>query len=124
MARMRELLAHGGIVILALVFALAFAAFNLAVAFAREMISVLEQHLADDEGRGFYSFTVFETEIQYIEAFYYAIVVALLVAALIAVWLVTGNRTRPCDECKSRVPVDASVCRFCTSELHPTSVDA
>lgn len=118
MGRVRELLAHGGIAILALVFALAFAAFGLAVAFAREVISVLEQHLADDEGRGFYSFTLFETEIQYVEALYYAIAVALLAAGLLAVWLITRDRMQTCPECRSRVPIEATVCRFCTSELH------
>lgn len=124
MERIRALLAHGGIAVLALVFALAFAAFNLAVAFAREVISVLEQNLADDEGRGFYSFTVFDTEIAYVDALYYTIAVALLAAGLLTVWLVTRDRMRTCHECRSRVPIEATVCRFCTSELHPTPVGA
>ena len=124
MGRIRELLAHGGIAILAMVFALAFAAFNLAVALSREVISVLQQHLAGEDGQGFFSFTILETEIAYLEALYYAVVVALLAAGLLAVWLLIRDQSRVCQECKSRVPREASVCRFCTSELDPTTVDA
>ena len=119
MGRIRELLAHGGIAILAVVFALAFAAFNLAVAISREVISVLEQHFAGDDGRGFYSFTVFDTEIAYVEALYYAIAVALLAAGTLGVWLLVRGGTRLCPECWSRVPSEATICRFCTSELAP-----
>ena len=125
MGRIRELLAHGGIAILAVVFALAFAAFNLAVAISREVISALEQHFADDDGRGgFYSFTVFETEIAYVEVLYYLIALALLAAGLLGVWLLARGRTQLCPECWSRVPSEASICRFCTSELAPAPVDA
>ena len=88
------------------------------------MISVLSQRLADEEGRGFYSFTVFDTEIVYLEALYYVIVVALLAAGLLAAWVAARNETRECQECRSRVPAEATVCRFCTSELEPTPIDA
>ena len=124
MDRIRELLAHGGIAILAIVFALAFAVFNIAVAISREVISVLQQHLAGEDGRGFFSFTVFETEIAYVEVLYFAIVVALLAAGLLAAWLLTRDRTRVCGECLSRVPGEARICRFCTSDLASTPLDA
>ena len=88
------------------------------------MISVLSQRLADEEGRGFYSFTVFDTEIVYLEALYYVIVVALLAAGLLAAWVAARNETRECQECRSRVPAEATVCRFCTSELEPMPIDA
>lgn len=124
MGRIRELLAQGGIAILAVVFALAFAAFNLAVAISREVISVLQQHFAGEDGSGFISFTIFETNIRYVEALYYVITVALLAAGTLAVLALTRSRTRTCEECLSRVPSEASVCRYCTSELMPTPLDA
>lgn len=124
MGRLRELLAQGGIAVLALVFALAFAAFHLAVAIAREVVSVPQQHLAGDDGQGFFSFTVLGTEIVYLEVLYHAVVLALLGTALLAVWLTTRSRTRLCPECMSRVPMEATVCRFCTSELTASPHDA
>ena len=124
MGRIRELLAHGGIAFLAVVFALAYAAFNLAVSISREVISVLQQHFAGADGSGFISFTVFETESRYVEALYYTITIALLAAGTLGVLLLTRGRTRLCPECRSRVPGEASVCRFCTSELAPVPVDA
>jgi hypothetical protein len=122
--RIRELLAHGGIAVLAIVFALALAAFNLAVAISREVISVLVQHTSDDNGGGFLSFTVFETEISYGEALYYAIAIMLLAASLHGAWLLSRHTTRICPECESQVPREASVCRYCTSELAIEGSDA
>lgn len=121
MSRIRELLAHGGIALLAIVFALAYAAFNLAVALAGEVVSVLQQQFAGEDGAGFYSFTVFDTRIMYLEALYYAIVLVILAAFLVAVWKLSRRDTRTCAECRSQVPAEASVCRFCTSELAPTA---
>ena len=109
---------------LAIVFALAFAAFNLAVAISREVISVLVQHTSDDNDGGFLSFTVFETEISYGEALYYAIAIMLLATSLYGAWLLSRHTTRICPECESQVPREASVCRYCTSELAIEDSDA
>lgn len=124
MARMREVLAHGGIAILAAVFALAFAAFNLAVALAQQVVSAIQQHTFDEESGGSLEFTVFGTRVVYAEVLLYAITVALVAAGLLATWILTRRELRVCKECRSPVPAKASICRFCTSELEPGAVDA
>jgi ribosomal protein L40E len=124
MGRVRDLLAHGGVALLAIVFALALAAFNLAASIAREVVSVIQQRTIDEDGYGgTLSFRIRETEISYGEVLYYAIALALVAAGLLAIWLVTRGQTRVCQECGSRVPVDASICRFCTSELGQAPID-
>jgi large conductance mechanosensitive channel len=122
--RLRELTAHGGIAILAIVFALAFAAFNVAVSLAREAVSVLEQQRFDEEGGDPLSFTIGETTISYAATLLYTIVVALLALALVGVWRLTRRAVRVCPECLSSVPVAATTCRYCTTELPPSAVDA
>jgi len=122
--RLRELLAHGGLALLAVVFALAFAAFNLASAVSREVVSALQQHTIDSEGHGGLSFTVADTTISYDTVLWYAITLALVAGALLGLWLLTRSTTRVCPECRSQVPLEASICRFCTSELEPDIADA
>lgn len=124
MGRLRELLAHGGLALLAVVFALAFAAFNLASAVSREVVSALQQHTIDSEGHGGLSFTVADTTISYDTVLWYAITLALVAGALLGLWLLTRSTTRVCPECRSQVPLEASICRFCTSELEPDIADA
>jgi hypothetical protein len=121
--RLRELLAHGGIAILAVVFALGFAAYGLATAVAQEVVSVVQQKTVDDDGSGGFSFTILDTEIAYIGVLYYAVATALIALVLLGVWLLTRRTARICPECRSSVPVAASVCRFCTTEL-TVSADA
>jgi len=118
--RLRELLAHGGIVILAVVFALAFASFYLAQALAREVVSVIQQQTYDEEGGGgTFEFTIADTRISYFEILFTAITLGLVAAALFAIWWLTRRTARICPECRSTVPAAASVCRFCTTELAP-----
>jgi hypothetical protein len=125
MGRLRELLAHGEIALLAVVFALAFATFNLGVAIAREVVSVIGQKTVDEDGGGgTLSFTVRGTTISYAEVLYYAIALAIVAACLYGTWLASRGRTRTCQECRSQVPRAASVCRFCTSELADEPADA
>jgi len=121
---MRELLAHGGIAALAIVFALSFATFNLAVAVAREVVSALQQQTIDEEGGRDLSFTIFGTTIFYSEILLYAIALLIVALGLLGAWLVTRREMRICPECKSDVPAEASICRFCTSELQPEPADA
>lgn len=52
MQRLREMLAQGGIVMLAVVFALAFAAFELADSVSEAVVAALQQHLVDPESGG------------------------------------------------------------------------
>ena len=116
MQRLRELLAHGGVAILASVFALAFAGFYLARALAELIYSAIEQHTLD-EGEVAGAFTVFDTRIAYSELLLYAITLTLLGLALYGTWRLTRTTSRVCPECRSSVPAMASVCRYCTTEL-------
>ena len=119
MGRVRELLAHGGVAVLAVVFALAYGVISLASAVANEVVSVLQQATYDEEaGTGsFLEFTVWGTDIAYGAALQSAIVLTLVAAALFALWRVTRSSQRSCPECLSDVPRTASVCRYCTAEL-------
>jgi hypothetical protein len=110
-------MAQGGIALLAVVFALALATFNLATAIAREVVSALQQHSVDGEFGGALSFRIWQTDVYYGEALLYALTVMLVVAALFGLWQLTKRTSRTCQECRSSVPSTASVCRFCTSEL-------
>ncbi|MGH3066313.1 MAG: hypothetical protein ACRDOF_08400 [Gaiellaceae bacterium] len=117
MQRLREMLAHGGIAVLAIVFALALAMFNLATALAQQVISVLQQNFHDPETGGTLEFRLAGTDIYYGEALLYGLVLALVVGALYTIWRWTRGSVRACPECRSDVPRTASICRFCTSEL-------
>lgn len=110
------MLARGGMPILAVGFALAFAAISLANSVAQEVISVLVQTL--DEGDGVtLQFTVAGTDVHYGFVLQSAIVVSFVTALLFAVWHLTRGITRTCPECRSEVPRQASICRYCTIEL-------
>lgn len=112
------MLAHGGIAILAVVFALALGVFNLATALAQEAISALQQHFADPEtGGGALQFRIADTDIYYGGALLYGIALVLVVGALYASWRLTRGSVRTCPECRSDIPLEASVCRYCTAEL-------
>ena len=117
MQRLRELAAHGGIAILAVVFALALATFNLATALAREIVSALQQHSVDGEFGGALTFRIWETDVYYGEALLYGLTLLLATAALLGLWLLARRTSRTCPECRSSVSSAASVCRYCTTEL-------
>lgn len=115
MQRLRELLAHGGIAVLALVFALAFAFFELANAVAEAAVFALQQRAVDEEGE--LAFSIGGTDVYYGGALA-AIVAGLLVALVLwLVWRQARAVVRTCPECLSSVPRDATICRYCTSEL-------
>jgi hypothetical protein len=116
MERLRELLAHGGIAILAVVVALALAGFQLADAIAQTAVFVLNQH-ASGEDFDFLDVTVFGTEIP-LDAVVQSLLAALLAAgAWFAAWRLTRGATRTCPECRSQIAPEASVCRYCTTDL-------
>jgi large conductance mechanosensitive channel len=119
MTRIRELLAHGGVAVLAVVFALAYGVISLASALANQIISVLQQATYDRATGtgGLLEFTVWSTDISYGELLSSAIVLALVGVTLYALWRITGNERKSCPECASDVPKHASVCRYCTTEL-------
>ena len=123
MQRLRELIAHGGIAVLTVVFALGFAVFFLAQAVSGQVVFAIQQQGRDDDG-GFWEigFTIADTRISFSEVLLSAITLVLLALALWGAWRLTGRAARVCPECRSSVPAAASVCRFCTSELAPPPV--
>jgi hypothetical protein len=121
--RLRELMAHGGIAVLAIVFALAFAVFHLAQAVSGQVVFAIQQQGRDGDG-GFLEigFTIAGTRISFAEVLLSALTLVLLALALLGAWKLTRRAARVCPECRSSVPATASVCRFCTSELAPPQV--
>jgi large conductance mechanosensitive channel len=119
MHRLREMLAHGGIALLAVVFALAAATVSLANALAQQVVSAIEQSLYDPDTftGGLLRFTVFGTNVDYALVLQAGIVVVLIGGALFGLWRLTRDALRPCPECRSEVPREATVCRYCTTEL-------
>ena len=117
-------MAYGGIAILALVFALALTLFEIAREFATVTISILTQHLDTSAGDDPFAFTIAGTEIHYGTTLTYAIALALLVATLYASWRLARPSVRACPECRSTIPEQASVCRYCSSELGEVRADA
>jgi large-conductance mechanosensitive channel len=117
-------MAHGGIAILAVAFALAFATFNVATSLAREIVSVVQQQTYDEGSGRSLDFTIADTVISYAELLYYGIALVLLCLALFATWWLTRRTARACPECLSSVPAAASVCRYCTADLSPPPADA
>lgn len=118
MQRLREMLGHGGIAILALVFALAFAGFYLANALAQVVIFVVQQHVGDPEAGGSgLQFRIVGTDIDYSFVLQSSIATLLVAGALYGAWQLTQSAARTCPECLSAIPREASVCRFCTAEL-------
>lgn len=119
------MLARGGMATLAVVFALALAMFNLATAFAQEVVSVLERHLADPEtGDSAFQFRIADTDIYVGGVLLYGIALMLIVGALYASWRLAHGSVRTCPECRSDIPLEASVCRYCTAELPRSEADA
>jgi hypothetical protein len=121
MQRLREMLAHGGMAVLAATFALAFATVFLASAISREVISIFVQSFYDEEfGDSPFAFTVEGTRIDLTLILQEAIVVALVGLALFGAWRLTRAGRRTCAQCLSEVPADAAICRYCTSEVGET----
>ena len=103
---------------LALVFALALAAFYVANALAEIAIYVLSQHVGGaDGGFGVLDFHILGTEIYYAGILQGATALLLIAGVLYVVWRLTRSAVRTCPECHSEVPRAASVCRYCTADL-------
>jgi hypothetical protein len=112
----REVMAHGGIAILAVVFALALALFGTATAIAQLGVFVLNQHAGRDDF-GPLDFEVFGTRLQLDGVVTSLFALLLVTAALLAVWWLAQGAVRSCPECRSDVPLEATICRHCTTEL-------
>lgn len=119
MQSLREMLARGGIVVSAIVFALAFAAFGVANEIARVAVYVLQQQVLDPERGGSLAVSIAGTQIDYTAVLQAVLAVAVIVAALAGMWLLVRRELRACPECRSDIPASASVCRYCTTELSP-----
>jgi large conductance mechanosensitive channel len=117
MQRLREMLAHGGVAVLAVVFAGAYAAVNVATAVTNEVVSVLYQAIYGNSGLGGFQFTVWGTDVRYDYLLQTAIVLALVAGLLFVLWHFTRSTRKTCPECRSDIPERASVCRYCTAEL-------
>ena len=123
MDRLRALLSHGGIAGLAVLFAVAFATYGLAQSLAQVVVSALQQHLIDEEsgGSGF-SFSVAHTEFEWYGVVLAGLALAFAAAFLFVAWRLSRRSLRECPSCHSQIPLEASVCRYCTTELiEPTS---
>jgi hypothetical protein len=122
--RLRELMAHGGIAILAIVLAVALVLVDVALVLSREIVSIVQQQSADTDEGWTFDFTIGDTTISYAELLHYGIALVLIALALWGSWLLTRRAARTCPECRSSVPAQASVCRYCTTELSPPPADA
>lgn len=122
--RLRELLAHGGIAILAVVLALALVLYDVALALSREIVSIVQQQTSDIDGGWTFDFTIGDTTISYADVLYLGVASLLIVLALYGTWLVTRRDARTCPECRSSIPAEATVCRYCTADLSPQAPPA
>jgi hypothetical protein len=114
--RLRELTAHGGIAILAVVFALAFGIFGVATAIAEIVVFALNQHVGDDEF-SLLELEIFGTDLP-LDGVVRSLLALLLVgAALFAAWRLGRSTAQTCPACFSEIPRQATICRYCTTEV-------
>ena len=118
MQRLREMLARGGIALLAVVFALAFATFELADSVSEAAVAALQQHIVDPEsgGSGF-DFRIAATDFDLYVVVRATTALFLIAALLFVVWRLTRRESTECPDCRSEIPLSASVCRYCTADL-------
>jgi hypothetical protein len=114
--RLRGTLANGGVAFLAIVFALAFAAFNVATALAQIAVLVFNQHVGSEDFDPL-ELKIFGTTL-YLDALVQGVLTVLLIAAaLYGVFRLTQRSVVTCPECLSDIPRGASVCRHCTADV-------
>jgi hypothetical protein len=113
-------MAHGGIAILAVVFALALATYETANAIAQQAVFVFNQHAGTEQFDPL-DFRVLGTDFVFDQIVQAALALLLVAAALLGAWRLTRGAVKACPECRSDVPSDATVCRYCTTDLSPGS---
>ena len=119
--RFPEFLAHGSMASLAVLFAIAFALVELADGLAQVVIAAIEQHTVDPDGSGSgLDFRFLSTNFDLVYVLQAAIAFLLVGAVLWVVWRLTRTQTQECPECRSDVPAQARVCRYCTTDLPAT----
>lgn len=118
MGRIRELLAHGGIAPLAALFAIGFATVGLADAVAQAVMTAIQQHTLDPEsgGSGF-DFRLLGTDFELFYVMQAALALLLVACLLFGISHLGRARRQECPECRSEIPREARVCRFCTTDL-------
>jgi len=103
-------------VMLAVVFAIAFATFGLASAISTQLVQVIGQRAADPEEDPF-DLTIAGTHVEVSNILQSLFALVLVVAVLFGAWRVSRRSIQRCSECQSTVPREATVCRYCTSDL-------
>lgn len=104
--------------ILAVVFAIAFAAFELADAIAQAVVTAIQYELLDPEsGDSGLSIRIGETDIELSYVLQAGIALILMATLFLAIWRLTRRGSRTCPECLSAIPSQASICRYCTTDL-------
>jgi hypothetical protein len=110
---LKESAARGTTNGLALAFALALAVFSLASSVSFLIVGVLAQHVRGNQ----LSFNFAGTKFVVDRLLADGLAVVFLVLAFWGMWRVEARALRTCPECKSRIPSEASVCSYCSSDI-------
>lgn len=111
-----DVLRRTGVLGLAIAVALALAVFQLVQALVYAGPMVLIGKAVDS-----LSFRIHGTDFQYHDVLAGLLTVVLVTATLVLVWKLRSGETRRCPDCLSEIPLRANVCRYCTSEVGPSS---
>jgi large conductance mechanosensitive channel len=115
--RFRDLASEPGDALAGLI-AVGLAAFAVANAVAQLGISILAQHLGSPDVLEFH---LGHTSIQYDEILQAVIALALVSAGLYWGYRLLVPSQQTCPDCLSEIPTEATVCRYCTSQLGPAA---
>ncbi|HST26125.1 MAG TPA: hypothetical protein VLJ76_09040 [Gaiellaceae bacterium] len=96
--------------------AVALAALGVASALAYIGVSIIQQHVAPHGGLEFH---IGHTSVEYEDVLQAGIVVALVGVGLYWGQRLMAPAQQTCPDCLSSIPVEARVCRYCTSDLGP-----
>lgn len=119
----------GSLVDLAIGIAIGVAFAGVVQALVDDLIAPIPAAILGENDLGALSFTINSAEFKYGD--FLIIFVSFLLLALAILFIVKGIKkltgveaagaqgNRECDHCKSFIPVDASVCMFCTRDVEP-----
>jgi large conductance mechanosensitive channel len=111
-----DLVRRAGVLGFALAVALALAVVDLARALVYGFPMALIRKADGD-----LSFSIRDTSFSYYEALGTSLTLVLVAATLAPLWRACVDDTKRCPDCLSEIPVRASTCRYCTSEVGPSS---